>query len=106
MATCASAAGLPKASDPDGKLLKSTMVPLLEKLFADGALHDYQIDPEDVHSTTPGTIFVALHANGGEGIDKFEAAFDATEKSNPAAWVGISTTLDEKGHSDFLASVS
>lgn len=96
----------PKASDPDGKLLKSTMAPLLEKLFADGALHDYQIDQEDVHSTTPGTIFIAINANGAEGLDKFEAALDETEKSNPAAWVGFGTTLEEKSHTDFLARVS
>ena len=96
----------PKASDPDGKLLNSTMAPLLEKLFADGALHDYQIDQEDVHSTTPGTTFIAINANGAEGLDKFEAALDETEKSNPAAWVGFGTTLEEKSHTDFLARVS
>jgi hypothetical protein len=27
------------ASDPDGKIMKATMVPMLEKLLADGALH-------------------------------------------------------------------
>jgi hypothetical protein len=96
----------PKASDPDGKLLKATMVPLLEKLLADGALHSYQIDQEDVHSTTPGTIFVAINANGAEGLDKFEAALDETEKTNAAAWAGFGTTLEEKGHTDFLARVS
>jgi hypothetical protein len=32
------------ASDPDGKIMKATMVAALEKLLAEGALHSYQID--------------------------------------------------------------
>jgi hypothetical protein len=95
-----------KASDPDNKILKATMVVLLEKLLADGALHSYQIDSEAVHSTDPGTLFVAIVANGGEGIDKFEAALDESEKTNPAGWAGLRTTIDAAGHRDFLAHVA
>jgi hypothetical protein len=95
-----------KASDPDGKILKSTMVALLEKLLSDGALHSYQIDSETVHSTDPGTIFVAIVANGGEGIDKFNTALDEAEKANPAGWAGLQTTIDAAGHRDFLAHVA
>jgi hypothetical protein len=98
----------PKAgsSDPDGKIMKATMVALLEKLFADGALHAYQIDEEIVHSQDPGAFFVAIVANGPEGIDKFNAAIDDAEKSNPAAWAGFGSTIDERGHRDTLARVS
>jgi hypothetical protein len=96
----------PKASDPDSKILKATMVALLEKLLADGALHSYQIDEEAVHSTDPGTLFVAIVANGGEGIDKFNAALEESEKANPAGWAGLRTTLDTAGHRDFLAHVA
>jgi len=95
-----------KASDPDGKILKATFVTLLEKLLADGALHDYQIDRETVHSADPGTLFVAIVANGGEGLDKFYAALEEAEKTNPAGWAGLSTTIDEAGHRDFLAHVN
>ncbi len=41
------------ALDPDGKIMKATMVAALEKLLADGALHSYQIDLERVHSSDP-----------------------------------------------------
>ncbi|MGA2427932.1 MAG: hypothetical protein ABSH13_05460 [Candidatus Acidiferrum sp.] len=95
-----------KASDPDGKIMKATMVALLEKLLADGALHSYQIDMETVHSADPGKVFVAIIANGGEGIDKFYAALEEAEKNNPAAWAGLDTTIDEAGHRDFLAHVA
>lgn len=41
------------ASDRDGKIMKATMVALLEKLLAEGALHAYSIDEETVHSRNP-----------------------------------------------------
>ena len=93
------------ASDPDGKIMKATMVSLLDKLLADGALHAYTIDTESIHTEPVGTLFVVIVANGGEGIDKFDAALEAAEKSNPAGWAGAIGTLDEKGHSDTLARV-
>jgi hypothetical protein len=97
----------PKAgsSDPDGKIMKATMVALLEQLLSNGALHNYQIDLETVHSADPGTFFVAIVANGGEGIDKFNTALDDSQKANPAGWAGFSATLDPAGHRDFLAHV-
>ena len=94
------------ASDPDGKILKATMVAMLEKLLSDGALHVYQIDEENVHSADPGGFFIALVANGPEGIDKFNAALEEAEKSNPAGWAGFGSTIDPAGHRDFLARVT
>jgi hypothetical protein len=93
------------SSDPDGKIMKATMVALLEKLLADGALHAYQIDEETVHSSDPGAFNVAIIANGPEGIDKFNAALDESEKGNPAGWAGFGSTIDPAGHRDTLARV-
>lgn len=93
------------ANDPDGKILKATMVAMLEKLLADGALHSYQIDEEAVHSEDPGAFYVAIVANGAEGIDKFNAAIDENEKKNPAGWAGFGSLLSTEGHRDFLAHV-
>jgi hypothetical protein len=92
-------------SDPDGKILKATMVSLLDKLLADGALHAYTIDTESIHTDPIGTLYVVIVANGGEGIDKFDAAIDAAQKGNPAGWAGLTTTLDTKGHFDSLSRV-
>jgi hypothetical protein len=39
-----------KPFDPQGEIVKSTMVAILEKLLADGALHSYTIDEETIHS--------------------------------------------------------
>jgi hypothetical protein len=97
----------PKAdsSDPEGKIRKATLGALLEKLFAEGALHSYDIDEENIHTRDPGTLFIAIVANGAEGLDKFNDTLDAWEKENTAAWVGLASTLDPVGHRDFLARV-
>ena len=95
----------PGSSDADGKILKSTMVPMLDKLLADGAIHSYTIDSEAIHTEPLGTLYIVIVANGPEGIDKFDAAIEAAEKSNPAGWAGLSGTFDTKGHYDFLARV-
>ena len=94
------------SSDPEGKILKATMVAVLEKLMADGALHAYQVDQEVVHSTDVGTLFVAIVTNGPEGVDKFNAALEESQKSNAAGWAGLRGTLDPAGHRDMLARVS
>jgi len=93
------------AEDPDGKIMKTTMVAMLEKLLADGALHSYQIDEEVVHSTDPGLFHIAIIANGAEGLDKFHAALEENRKKNPAASAGFGSLLDTQGHRDFLAHV-
>jgi hypothetical protein len=97
----------PKAgsNDPDGKIMKATMAALFEKLLADGALHGYQVDQETVHSEDPGTLFFAIVTNGPEGLDKFNAGLEESEKNNPAAWAGFASTIDTTGHRDTLARV-
>ena len=93
-------------NDPDGKILKATMVAILEKLFADGALHSYTIDQETVHSADPGTRFVVFVANGAEGLDKFNAAITDMGKNNPALGAAYGTLVDAHGHRDTLARVN
>jgi hypothetical protein len=93
-------------NDPDGKILKSTMVTLLEKLLADGAIHSYTVDREAIHSTDAGTMFVVIVANGAEGLDKFNAAVNDMQKSNPAGLAAYGTLIDSHEHRDMLAHVN
>jgi hypothetical protein len=94
------------ASDPDRKIMKATIVAILEKLLADGALHEYQIDQESVHSADPDAFFIAIVANGAEGLDKFSAAIEEAGKTNPAGMAGFGSLIDSHGHRDFLAHVN
>lgn len=93
-------------NDPEGKIQRATMVGILEKLLADGAIHSYTVDEEVVHSTDPGTAFVVFVANGAEGLDKFDAAIEDLRKNNPVALAAYSTLIDAHGHRDTLARVS
>ena len=93
-------------SDPDGKIQRATIVGVLEKLLAAGALHSYTIDEEVVHSDEPGTTFVVLVANGAEGLDKFDAAIEDLRKNNPVALAAYSSLIDSHGHRDTLAHVN
>lgn len=93
-------------NDPDGKIQRATMVGILEKLFADGALHSYTIDEEVVHSEDPGTTYVVFVANGAEGLDKFDAALAEIRKSNPVALAAYGTLIESHGHRDTLARVN
>jgi len=93
-------------NDSEGRILKSTMVALLEKLLADGAIHSYAVDEEVVHSDDPGTMFVVFVANGAEGLDKFDAAVTDMRKNNPASAAAYGTLVDSHGHRDTLARVS
>jgi hypothetical protein len=93
-------------NDQDGKILKTTIVAVLEKLFADGALHSYTIDEENVHSEDPGTMFVVFVANGAEGLDKFNAAVDDLRKNNPVGAAAYGTLVEAHGHRDTVARVS
>ena len=93
------------ASDPDGQTMKAVIVPALEKLLSEGALHAYQIDLESLHSLDPGVLNIAIVANGPDGIDKFNASLENLRKSNPAGMAGFQSLVDPHGHRDFLAHV-
>jgi len=93
-------------NDPDGKIQRATMVGILEKLLADGAVHSYTIDEEVVHSEDPGMTYVVFVANGAEGLDKVNAALEEMRKSNPVGLATYGTLIDGHGHRDTLARVS
>jgi len=93
-------------NDPDGKIQRATIVAILEKLLAAGALHSYTVDEEVIHSDEPGTTFVVLVANGAEGLDKFDAAIEDMRKNNPVGLAAYSSLIDSHGHRDTLAHVN
>lgn len=94
------------ANDPGGKIEKASMVAMLDKLMADGALHAYTIDREIIHTMDANAFFVVLVTNGAEGLDKFTAAVDDMGKNNPAALAAFRSLVADTGHRDTLAKVT
>jgi hypothetical protein len=94
------------ASDPGSKVVKGSMVALLEKMLADGALQAYTIDEEKVHTTERNAFFVVIVTNGAKGLHKFNAALTEMNKNNPTPLAAFGSLIDEHGHPDMLARVS
>lgn len=87
------------------KFDKDIMVPLLEKLLADGAIHSYQIDEETIHTGNPLTFDVVVVTNGAEGLDKYYAALDGMQKTNGFAGIAFGQAVDESAHRDSLSLI-
>jgi hypothetical protein len=82
---------------------KKLVVPLLEKLLADGTLQEYEVDTQEVHTEAPGMftiVYLAVHA---DGLDKVNAALDEAIKSDPMGATAFSAMVDMAAHHDDLA---
>jgi hypothetical protein len=87
------------------KFNKDFLVPILDKLVADGSLRGYQIDDQSIHSENPYMFNMAILTNGADGIDKFYAALDEAYKKNGFAPMLYGQSVDYSQHRDFLAFV-
>lgn len=95
---------LKKDAPPDAvdTLSKNLWVPMLEKLLADGAIHEYEIDTENIHTTTPNVFAVVILAANGAGLDKFNEAVRGLMKTNPMAGPALGSMVDMTAHRDLL----
>jgi hypothetical protein len=85
-------------------LSKSYLVPLWEKLLADGALVEYEIDTEAIHTEAPGTFWVDVIAPTADGLDKLNAALRDRAKANPLGGSAFESMVDLAVHRDSLSS--
>jgi hypothetical protein len=87
-------------------LMKSTFVPIFEKLLADGALVSYGLNFAQFHTDAPGQFELVYIAPDAAGMDKVNEAlgeaFSKNEELRPAIW---SLTKSEN-HRDFLMRVT
>jgi len=84
-------------------LSRKLVVPLLEKLLADGTLQEYEVDTQAVHTEAPGTFVIVYLATHADGLDKVNAALDEEIKSNPMGGIGFQSMVDLSSHHDDLA---
>ena len=84
------------------QVAKSFVVPMYEKLLADGAIYEYEIDEEAVHSGDPATFMVIAIGNGPEGLDKASAALAETSRTTPFALSAFDSWVDSSAHRDGL----
>jgi len=95
-----------KADAPDDAidvLSKSMIVPLMEKLLADGTIHEYEVDTQAIHTQAPGTFWIIYIAANAEGLDKVNAALQTMSKANPLSGPAFDAIIDSTAHRDQLA---
>ena len=83
-------------------LSKRLIVPLLEKLLADGTLHEYEVDTQAIHTEAPGSFVILYLAANADGLDKVNAALDEAIKSDPLGGVAFESMIDVSAHHDEL----
>jgi hypothetical protein len=94
-----------KADAPDdavGSLSKNLVVPLLEKLLADGTILEYEIDTLAIHSDAPGTFWIIYVAPKPEGLDKVDAEVASAVKAQPFSGPAFGSMTDSNAHRDEL----
>lgn len=95
-----------KADAPDdalGLISKNFIVPMMEKLLADGTLHEYEIDTEAEHTESPNSFWIVYITANAEGMDKVNTALEAALKSSPFAGPAFGSMVDFSVHRDYLA---
>jgi hypothetical protein len=98
-----------KADAPDDavdQLSKNLVAPLLEKMLADGTIHEYEIDTQAVHTSSPGTFWIFYIGANAESLDKVNDAIRAALKANPLAGPAFGSMVDSSDHRDALALTS
>ena len=81
---------------------KGLVVPLLEKLLADGTILEYEIDTQAVHTENPGLFAIVYITGAGEGIDKVNAGIRQTLKTSPLYVSAFSSMVENSAHRDEL----
>ena len=87
------------------EVMDKNIVPIMEKLLAEGAVTSYSVDSEEFHTEAPGRVTFVYTAADAAGVDKVEDAIVAAFKSDPALESAAIAAVDWKGHKDFLARV-
>jgi len=83
-------------------LAKSAIVPRMEKLLADGVIHEYEIDTEAVHTQAPGTFWIFYLGANADSLDKASASLRDGLKANPLIVPAFDSMVDFKEHRDYL----
>lgn len=89
-------------NDAVDTLAKSVIVPMMEKLLANGTISEYEIDEQAVHTAAPGTFYIIYLVQNADGIDKVRAMLHETLKENPLIGPAFDSMVDFTQHRDYL----
>ena len=75
----------------------------MEKMLADGTIHEYEVDTEAIHTEAPGTFWVFYIAANAEGLDKVNAALRESLRANALGGPAFGSMVDFTPHRDYLS---
>jgi hypothetical protein len=81
---------------------KNFVVPMLEKLLADGSIREYEVDEQAVHTESPDTFDIVVVASSPEGLDAVNAAISTALKTQPFAGPAFGSMTEGSAHRDEL----
>lgn len=84
-------------------LVKTSVVPVFEKLLADGVVTKYGMESEDFHTQKLGRVTFYFMTTDAAGIDKASKAVDEAFDKDPALGGALQSMVSREGHLDFLA---
>jgi hypothetical protein len=82
---------------------KNFVVPLMEKLLADGSIVEYEVDEEAIHTESPTGFWVDYITANSAGLDKVNAALGQALKANTFAGPAFDAMIDSADHRDYLS---
>lgn len=82
------------------------IVPVYEKLLAEGTIVNYQLDTEYNIENAPGRIFSVVDTRDAEGMDKVRAAVGEVFAKNPAAAPALASDTVPNSRNDLLARIT
>jgi hypothetical protein len=89
-------------NDAVESISKAFIVPLMEKLLAAGAIIEYEIDQEAVHTESNDVFWVDYVSPTSAGLDQANEALTEALKTNPMAEPALGSMLDFAPHRDYL----
>lgn len=95
-----------KADAPDDAvdmLANSFLVPFLEKMMSEGAIVEYDIDTEAIHTEAPGTFLLFYTTANAEGLDKVNSGLRQMMKASPLDGPAFGSMVDFTAHRDYLS---
>jgi hypothetical protein len=88
------------------ELTKKALVPILEKLLAEGSITSYGELTEDYHSDKLGVVYDYFTVPDTAALDKANKAFDDAFTSNPALGDAYRALTERDGHRDYLTHLN
>jgi hypothetical protein len=84
------------------ELTKSSIVPIMEKLLAEGSITSYGLLREDFHQQKLGTVYQYITLPNASALDQVNKALQDAFKDSPAYGDAVQALADREGHQDFL----